>query len=179
MFGKKRAFPPGVEINHPFDLEFFLPYRIHRLAVKIGYVGQGTDGVSFSLLKQSGFDFKAREWRLIVSLACRGPLTNSEVANLASMETATVTRASKTLISHGLIRSKQTKSDKRKVLLSLTAKGAELFDSLSEARLRQVEALESCLTKQEIDAFYRILNKLDSQASSQEIDAEIPEVDWG
>ncbi len=178
MAGKKRNFPPGIEVKQAFDLNYFLPYRIHRLAVKIGFVGRGTDSQTFRVLKLDDGELKAREWRVLAMIACEGPLTNTEIAEQACMETATVTRASKALNEKGLIQTKQLNNDKRKSLICFTKEGAELFDNLSVARQKQMDAIQSCLSIEEKELFYRILDKIDNQMQAQISQSSPSEVDW-
>ena len=164
MQKQKRDFPPDVAIEHPFDLESFLPYRIHQLALRLGYVGEGTHGEAFNVLGSDKQALKVREWRLMVLVACLGPLTNSEIAELGGMEPATVSRAAKSLTEAKLVMSRRDSVDKRKTVITLTKSGARLFDQLSEFRQQQVAKIESCLTPTERQSFYRLLNKLDKHA---------------
>src|SRR5579859_6711238 len=72
MLTKTRRFPPGVEPRHVIELHDYLPYRVHLLSAKIARPAD------FHL--SSGKVVRARDWRVILQLASRGPLTNRELA---------------------------------------------------------------------------------------------------
>lgn len=175
---QKKDLPLGVVVENAFDLEFYLPYRIHLLALRVGFVGEGTGGKAFDVNSADDELLRVREWRLLLLLASLGPMSSSEIADRSKMEKATVTRATKELRNQGLITAKASKSDGRKSYITLTQKGAELYDKLAEQRQRQVNAIESCLSKSEIETFYKILNKLDDHLMEQIQKSQATESDW-
>ena len=63
---------------------------------------------------------------LLTEIVRNGSMTGSELAKRASLSQATVTDVVKRLESRGLLQRERDSSDKRKLLLSVTAKGSEL-----------------------------------------------------
>lgn len=171
-------FPLDVVVENEIDLEFYLPYRIHHLALRIGFVGEGTGDDVFNEAGVSEDSLRVREWRLLLLLASRGPLSSSEIAAQSGMEKATVTRASKQMKLQGLIVSGVSPTDKRKSYMTLTKKGAALFDRLAIKRQKQVSVIESCLSDVERKTFYQLLNKLDAHLLEEIEKKHNSDIEW-
>jgi len=174
---RQRAVPKGVNVDSVINLARYLPFRIHRLAIRVGFVGEGTSGAAFDPATTNGDPLKVREWRIIVLLATCGPLANTEIAELAGMNAATISRAVTLLADRGYVVTRADPQDKRKTLMSLTPAGAKLFNAISPARMKFLQELESCLTPEELETFYSVLDKFEHQLARVS-EAAIQDVDW-
>jgi DNA-binding MarR family transcriptional regulator len=149
--GSRNATIPKARIN----LDRFLPYRIHRLAARLGF----DDSFSTRL----GTAVRVREWRVIALLAALGPMSSSEIASLLDMDAATVSRAIATLTTQKMAQSNSDKDDARRTITQLTALGATVHDEMAPSRVEFARSVEGCLSAPEQVALYALLDKLDAR----------------
>ena len=153
---RKKHEPPG-KVEHMLDLQSFLPYRMYRLAAQMAQAGNKLS----SLLQQTGVPIREREWRVISILGSYGGLTNGAVAEALRTDAATITRAVKVLKQLGFIDTRNSKRDRRRVLIYLTQKGADFHDQITPKRIETGELIESGLSYQEKEQLNHLLNKMD------------------
>jgi len=161
--------PPG-KVQSSMDLQTFLPYRMYRFAAQMSQSGHKLS----TLLQQSGVSIGEREWRVVSVLGAYGGLTNGNVAEALKTDAATVTRAVKVLKDLGFVDTRNSKRDRRKILIYLTQNGADFHDSITPKRIETGELIESCFTHEEISELHHLLNKLDRhlQHLENELDDE-------
>ena len=153
---KKNAIPVG-KVAFTLDLQTFLPYRMYRLAAQMSQAGNKLS----DLLLQTGVAIGEREWRVISVLGSYGGLTNSHVADALRTDAATVTRGVKVLKELGFVATKNSKRDRRKVLIYLTQAGADFHDQITPKRLETGDQIEACFSSEEKEQLHHLLNKLD------------------
>ncbi|MCF6194949.1 MAG: MarR family transcriptional regulator, partial [Kangiellaceae bacterium] len=112
------------KVSATLDLQTFLPYRMYRLAAQMSQAGHKLS----DLLLKTGVPIGEREWRVISVLGSYGGLTNSHVAEALRTDAATVTRGVKVLKELDFVATKNSKRDRRKILIYLTQKGADFHD---------------------------------------------------
>jgi len=139
------------------DLQTFLPYRMYRLAAQMSQAGNKLS----ALLIETGVPIGEREWRIISVLGSYGGLTNSHVAEALRTDAATVTRGVKVLKELGFVATRNSKKDRRKVLIYLTQKGADFHDQITPKRLETGAQIEACFSADEKEQLNHLLNKLD------------------
>ncbi len=100
------------------------------------------------------------EFRLLVNVALKGPLSPSEIAKVIGLDRATVTRTLATLVKKGLVSTHRDKTDQRSKSLLLTEKGRSMCDELIPPMKAFGIYLDSALTEYEKRSLRRILNKL-------------------
>jgi DNA-binding MarR family transcriptional regulator len=145
------------KVSSTLDLQTFLPYRMYRLAAQMSQAGHKLS----DLLIQSGVPIGEREWRIISVLGSYGGLTNSHVAEALRTDAATVTRGVKVLKNLDFVATKNSKRDRRKVLIYLTQKGADFHDQITPKRIETGDQIESCFSVEEKQQLHHLLNKLD------------------
>ncbi len=145
------------KVSSTLDLQTFLPYRMYRLAAQMSQAGHKLS----DLLIQSGVPIGEREWRIISVLGSYGGLTNSHVAEALRTDAATVTRGVKVLKNLDFVATKNSKRDRRKVLIYLTQKGADFHDQITPKRIETGDQIESCFSIEEKQQLHHLLNKLD------------------
>lgn len=144
----------------PLVLRSYLPYRLAVLSGKIGRSG--------ARLYRKYLGFGQREWRVMAVLGEMGELPLSRLAEFASIDSGTATRALAALVKLGLVNRRPDVSDARKVLFLLSESGQEAYATVASHALVREEFLLSALTKRERNTFDRLLAKLE---------ARVPELD--
>lgn len=144
-------------VTATLDLQTFLPYRMYRLAAQMAQAGHKLS----DLLLQTGVPIGEREWRVISVLGSYGGLTNRHVAEALRTDAATVTRGVKVLKELGFVATKNSKKDRRKILIYLTQKGADFHDQITPKRIETGDQIESCFSIEEKTELHHLLNKLD------------------
>ena len=103
-------------------------------------------------------------WRVLSIVGYYGPLSATEVCQHGSLEPDKVTRAVDLLVGKGYVRRRQDPRDRRKVILSLSAKGRRVYDAIEDIRYEMERELMGVLTPSELDALYVILDKLEERS---------------
>jgi len=148
----------------PLSLAEYLPYRLAVLSGRIGRSG--------ARLYRKYFGFGQREWRVMAVLGESGELPLSRLAEFASIDSGTATRALAALVRLKLVNRRPDETDARKVLFLLSESGRDCYDTIARnARVRE-EFLLTALTARERAAFDRLLAKLEAKAP--ELDALDP-----
>lgn len=133
-------------------LEDFVP---HKLSVVANRVSQ-----SIGRLFEARFGIQIPEWRILMVLYAYGSLVFNEVVDRTSMDKARVSRAHRRLSDLGMIASRSDPADGRRLILSLTAQGARMCETiLPEAASTEARLLE-VLSPAEHRQLDVILNKL-------------------
>jgi len=164
MLMKKRRFPSGVQPRSIIALDRFLPYRAHLLSAKIARPAD--------YVLPDGTTIRARDWRVILQLACRGPLTNRELSRMVGLDAANITRVVQNLGELDLVTTRPSSTDRRKQIISLTAKGAAAHDAIAPDRLKTSEAMLSCLSSKEREQFFMLLDRLEEHLQNEAADEE-------
>ena len=147
--------PPG-KVKYGMDLQTFLPYVMYRFAGKMAQAGHKLS----DLLQETGVAIGEREWRIISLLGAYGGLTNGRLAELLVTDAATITRGVKVLKELEFIDTKNSKRDKRRILIYLTEKGADFHDRITPRRIETGELIESCFSYEEKEQLFHLLHKL-------------------
>jgi DNA-binding MarR family transcriptional regulator len=153
---QKRVLPMGVAIHEPIKLTEFLPFQLYRLSMLIA--------VPRAALVTAGLTIRAREWRVLMTLANEGPINASQISRLASIDTGSVARAVTELVEAKLVIARQDPADARRRLLTLTHEGAEVYDRIALGRITYVESLLSVLSDAERRTLFSAFDKLEQQA---------------
>lgn len=103
-------------------LDDLLLYRLSRLL--------SVAGSMVIRICEGRFGITRREWRLIATLASRGELSSSGLAEHAQLDRARTSKAVGSLVEKGLVARSHPQGDRRQVLLCLTERGRDLYDEL-------------------------------------------------
>lgn len=161
---KKRNFPPGVNPRKLIDLSRFLPYRIHILSAKIARPPD--------VPQEDGNVIRARDWRIILQLASRGPLTGRELSANVGLDAATITRVVQRLGELGYITTRISSADRRKQIISLTETGARIHDAIAPSRKAVSDELLECFSPAERETFFSLLDRLENHLQVDSEDDE-------
>jgi DNA-binding MarR family transcriptional regulator len=138
--------------NPPLELERFLPYRLSVLS--------NTISAAIAREYAERFGLAVTEWRVLAVLGRYDGLSAVEVAERTAMDKVAVSRAVNSLLKSGRIRRGTHADDKRRSVLSLSAKGRRVYDEVAPMALRYERELLSVLSADERAWLERILEKL-------------------
>jgi DNA-binding MarR family transcriptional regulator len=110
------------------------------------------------------FGLTVSTWKVLSAIGRFGPLSATETGTRTNLEPDKVTRAVDALTGQGFVARRQDSGDRRRVVLSLTAKGKRVHESVSKVRDALEHEFLSVLAPVEIAALYSILDKLESRA---------------
>ena len=113
-----------------------------------------------------------RDWRVILQLASRGPLTNRELSAMVGLDAANITRVVQNLNELGYVTTRTSATDRRKQIISLTAEGAAAHDAIAPQRKQVGEALLECFSPEEAEQFFNFLDRLEDHLQSNVDDDE-------
>jgi DNA-binding MarR family transcriptional regulator len=139
-------------IPAPLELERFLPYRLSVLS----------NTISAAIARDYGerFGLAVTEWRVLAVLGRYDGLSAVEVAERTAMDKVAVSRAVNSLLKSGRIKRDTHADDRRRSVLTLSAKGRKVYDEVAPTALRYERELLSVLDREERAWLERILGKL-------------------
>jgi DNA-binding MarR family transcriptional regulator len=116
---------------------------------------------SGNLMRRIGeHDLTPMQFSVLVRLRERGQVSQNELGRLAAMDPPTAHGVVRRLKARALIAANPDPADKRLVLLSLTAKGAELVESLIPVSIGSNEETLSPLTEGEQRLLIDLLRRI-------------------
>ncbi len=137
------------------DLEHRTAYRFSMLAA------QSTRCMS-DLYRKLGLTVGG--WRTLSLIGCYEPIHPSSIAERTSVDADKVTRAVDRLVGRGMVARKVDARDRRRIVLTLTARGRRVYTEIDGIRRAVEEKFLSVLTRDEIARFTATLDKLEAQA---------------
>ena len=142
-----------VAANAPaLSLDRFVPYRLSVLSNTVSAALSGAYARRFGLT--------VPEWRVIAVLARRPGLSAAEVAARTAMDKVAVSRAVAGLARSGRVRRAQATSDRRRSVLTLTARGRSVYRRIVPLALAYERRLLEALSSEERTMFGELLARL-------------------
>ena len=111
------------------------------------------------------FGLSVNGWKLLSVIEYFSPLSASEAGAHTSLEPAKVTRGIDMLAAQGLVRRRQDPVDRRRTVLSLSAKGRRIHDKIELVSRGLERALLAGLSASERKILYRVLDKLERRSA--------------
>ncbi len=112
------------------------------------------------------------QYRTLVVLASRGPQSLAALAEAVDVAPPTATRMCDRLVKKGLVGRRHDSGDRRLIRLTLTAKGRDLVNAVTERRRTEIAGLLSAIPGDQQPALVDSLQRLAAAAG------EVPEQDW-
>ena len=137
------------------DLEHRTAYRFSMLAA------QSTRCMS-DLYRKLGLTVGG--WRTLSLIGRYEPIHPGGIAERTSVDADKVTRAVDRLVGRGMVARKVDARDRRRIVLTLTARGRRVYAEIDAIRRAVEEKFLSVLTRDEIARFTATLDKLEAQA---------------
>ncbi|MDN4589324.1 MarR family transcriptional regulator [Xenophilus aerolatus] len=150
-------------------LDDLLLYRLSRLLSVAG-------GMVIRLC-EGRFGITRREWRLIATLASRGELGSSQLAEHAQLDRARTSKAVSSLVGKQLVSRTQAGSDRRHVALRLTPAGLAVYEALFPLVSQINEQLLAVLGADREQAFDAMMAELQARAEQMVAQAALPKAD--
>ena len=138
------------------DLEHFLPYRLSVLSNTVSTALAGAYARRFGL--------SIPQWRVVAVLARFPGLSAASVAERTAMDKVAVSRAVAGLVGSGRVRRVLAESDRRRSVLTLTARGREVYARIVPYALEYERRLLSELAPMEQSLFHTLLSRLQKRA---------------
>lgn len=140
----------------PVALDRTLTHRLHTLS-------KLTDRVT-QLAYEAEVGIPMHEGRCLAAIGSFSPMSVNDLARNANLNKGQASRAAQSLVDQGLVRKAGSATDGRGVVLTLTAKGEQIWRrAMALIERRNVEIL-SCLDPIEQEQFDRMLDRLVSHA---------------
>lgn len=139
-------------MNYFFDENDIL-YTIFKLRHQIKRKAQN---------KIKNYDITLEQWYVLYFLYQNEGCNQKKLAESTNKDTGALTRSLNILEDKGLVERKTSYHDKRQFLLYLTEKGKNLYKETSDLMLQNAQEIESIFTKNELEQFKYLLDKLSS-----------------
>ena len=137
-------------------LRNFVTYRISKVQAKLNMQA------SRILSKTSGITIN--HWRIIALVGAAGQTQSSVLSKEAALDKGLLSRNLKTLIKDGVVKAEINAIDHRIQDLSLTKKGAAIYEKTLPVTLERQAKLREGLTDEELRIFIKILDHLENAA---------------
>jgi DNA-binding MarR family transcriptional regulator len=138
-------------------LDQFLPYRLSIASNRVSS--------AIASAYQALFALKIPEWRLIAVIAETQGMTQQALGVATRMDKVTVSRAAIALVDRGLVQRRPNPDDQRSHLLSLTAAGQMLYESVAPKALELEAQVFAGFSGEEIAVFRAMLDRLEASAA--------------
>jgi len=111
------------------------------------------------------FGLAVSQWKILVIIGNYAPMSAKDVAERTSLQPEKVTRAVDKLVAHDFVIRRKDPSDRRRVILSLSANGRSVYRRSERIRGTIEREFLETLRPVERTMFYRILDKLERRAA--------------
>ena len=111
--------------------------------------------------KLSPYDIAIEQRATLEIIKFEPNVNQTMIANLLGKDKTTISRSLNSLEKKGLISKSEITGDKRSNKVELTKKGEDILDKTIDEVTSYRESLNSKLTEEEIESFFKILNKLE------------------
>lgn len=125
---------------------------------------------SASAYYRNGFGIGVQEWRIVLVLGKNPELTVGDAALAADLDTASASRALKSLKDRGCVTLEMTTSRGRATLARLTAEGRELHAKLMAAGAVRAAKITEGLSPEELTQLYALLGRIKKNADALILD---------
>ena len=109
------------------------------------------------------------EWKMLAVLAQHAPMSATAAGERTSLMPDKVTRAVDGLVDKKLVVRRRDREDERRVVLSLTAKGARAFAEIDAVRYEIEGEMLAGLSAEENRALHRALEKIEARLGSLKV----------
>jgi DNA-binding MarR family transcriptional regulator len=139
------------------DLNERLAYRFNRLA--------GQQLRCLAEMFRPRFGLTLARWKVLSVIGFFSSLSSTEVSRHTSLGADKISRTVDQLVQLGFVVRRTDPSDRRRVVLSLSAKGKRVNDEIERVRWAIEVELLGALGSRELTMLYAILDKLDERAT--------------
>ena len=134
----------------------------HRTAYRFAIMSALSTRCVADLYRKAGLTVGG--WRTLSLIGRYEPIYPSGIAERSSVDPDKVTRAVDRLVDSGFVARKVDQEDRRRVLLTLTARGRRVYVELDHVRRVLESEFLSVLAPQELKQFHATMDKLEAHA---------------
>ena len=134
--------------------------RQRAIAFRFHYIATHA-GLCLSNFYRPRYDISTNEWRIISLLVNLNGLSATEVGNFCIMDRVRVTRTVDKLVRRGFVDRREDAQDRRRIELTLTPAGRDVYAAASPVIGNLERALIASLTATERKALETILGKIE------------------
>ncbi len=103
-------------------------------------------------------------WNALNQLEKRGPLTQTQLAEVLRKEQATITRAIDRMAKAGLVERTPDEKDRRVNIVSVTPYASELLTAIEPHAVTVAAAVVDGISEEELEVFFSVLEKVVANA---------------
>jgi DNA-binding MarR family transcriptional regulator len=144
--------------------EELLTFQVSVLSQILSRVVEGSVSADLEL--------SSRQWRVLVILNRIGPTTSGQVASATHLDHSQVSRASYELLEKGLISMSSDQGDRRKQLLSVSAKGSEVLRRGIVGSQNRQARLRATMSEADYKVFCKVMATLTNEANNMLFEAK-------
>jgi DNA-binding MarR family transcriptional regulator len=111
-------------------------------------------------LQKSGYNITAEQFLLLDTLWMEGPLSQQKIADIMLKDKNSVVKLVNSLEARGLVTREVNQNDRRENIVTVTKKGIEIQEPVTQAALNAVEQITSGLSDEEISTFIKALDTM-------------------
>ena len=120
-------------------------------------------GIEQKAVRELGYlDITMNDLHVIEAIGAGEPKSMSSVARALSVTVGTLTIAVNSLVKKGYVIRQRSSEDRRVVLISLSARGKDVFKHHDSFRQSMIDSIVKELTPEELEVLTRALTKLNS-----------------
>ena len=143
-----------IDDNVPLNLNTFFPYQFSVLAQQV---------TEFVAQIYEKFGLSKMEWRVLATIGYHCEISARDICKFTHLDKMQVSRAINKLIQSEFLLQQISLEDRRKNLLSLAAKGGELYQEIIPLVKNQEQLLLEGLTAHECEQLKMLTVKLSAQ----------------
>jgi MarR family transcriptional regulator, organic hydroperoxide resistance regulator len=136
----------------PLDLSEHLPYLINRVGSALV--------ARFSADALGGARLSVAAWRVLAVLASNGGLRQTDLAEMTSIDSSTLSRLITRLVHDDLVRRTRSKTDSREVTVELTRNAKALLRKLVPVALGLQNTATQNISKGDLATLKRVLRQM-------------------
>jgi len=162
-----RAATKRIAPDQAIDFQRYVPTVVSRLSMKLR--------ISAKAYFQEQYGVTLLDWRILSFLASNGAASAYDIWTLGSLDKAAVSRALKSLDDRGLVGIREVaNSARRRSLVTLSKTGRRLHDRMFDDILIRHERLIGELSRQQIEAFIKTAEYLETRISQMDKESNLP-----
>lgn len=150
-----------------FDLEQFLPYLLNQAA-------EATSR-AFQEVYRTTYGMTRTQWRVLANLGRFGAMTARDICRISHIEKTKVSRAITALERDNLIVRRESETDRRAEILTLTPRGEERFAELGRKAIEHDRQVRTQLGAEVAGQFAAVLRTLIASGQGREEADDAPD----
>lgn len=143
--------------NRRVSLDERVGYRFSVIAKRLDQ--------ALAAMHSKKFGISVNNWKIMSVLASFGPLSATKLGARTSLDPDKITRAVDTLVDQSYVIRKDDERDRRRVALTLSAKGRRAYDKIALVAAAMEAEFLSVLTPDEHRLLLSCMNKLEQHSS--------------